>query len=218
MSGLKRVSFGAAIALLSLLFSPAMATVEVLEAEAQLDHWVLYHGAHGPCSGASYSHEVEEGTTFDLQSANNDEGCIVSSWTGQCDSDGFVYSGEIFPVTWGLYGWSLYLQCQITVLLDVTTPTLLTANRTAEGIYLPSAHTVSVTLPDGTTDFLLGPDNASDSAERLLGLGLHQVTFSLESDWVWHNPFSYSGFVEVNWEGTVGLDARTWGEIKGLYR
>ena len=104
------------------------------------------------------------------------------------------------------------------MLLDVTTPTRITADRTAEGIYSPSTHVVTLMLPDGTSDILLGPDLASDSAERLLGLGLHRVTFSVESDCVWNIPFSYSGFVEVNWEGAVGQDAPTWGDIKCMYR
>lgn len=218
VSAQSRISCGAAIALLGLLFSPADATVEVLEAQGNLEHWVLYHGGHSPCSGASWSHEVEEGTAFDLRSANNDEGCVVSSWAGHCSSGGFVYSGEISPVTSGTYGWSVYLQCQITVLLDVTTPTWITAARTAEGIYSPSAHTVTLTLPDGTSEILLGPDLDTDSAERLLGLGLFRVTFSIESDWVWSIPFSYSGFVEVNWNGGTGQDAPTWGDIKCMYR
>lgn len=218
MSILRNISCLAAIVLLGLLFSPAIATVEVLEAQGHLEHWVLYHNSHGPCSVAYWSHEVEEGTTFDLQYANIDEGCFTSSWAGQCGSGGFVYSGEISPVTEGIYEWSVYLQCRITVLLDVTTPTHLTAARTAEGIFSPSAHTVTLTLPDGTSDILLGSDLDIDSAERLLGLGLYRVTYSVESDRVWSIPFSYSGFVEVNWGGAVGQDARTWGEIKCLYR
>ncbi len=212
------MSCGAAIALLGLLFSPAIATVEVLEAQANLGHWVLYHGAHSPCSGAYWTHEVDEGTTFDLQFVNSDEGCFVSSWAGHCSSGGFFYSGEISPVTSGIYGWSVYLQCQITVLLDVTTPTWITATRTAEGIYSSSLHTVTLTLPDGASDILLGPDLNTDSAERLLGQGLYRVAFSVGSDWVWSIPFSYSGFVEVTWGEVVGQDTTTWGDIKRMYR
>jgi len=105
------------------------------------------------------------------------------------------------------------------VLLEVTTPTPLTAARTAEGIISPSAHTVTLTLPDGTSDILLGPDHDTDSAERMLGLGLNRVTFSIFYDSQLSSiPLSYSGFVEVNWGGAVGQDARTWGEIKCLYR
>ena len=218
MNILRCFSCAVAIVLIGLLFSPAPATVEVLEAEAHLEHWVLYYGAHGPCSGASWSHEVQEGTTFDLLSANNDESCVVSSWAAHCNPGGFIYSGDISPVTSGIHGWSIYLQCQITVLLNVTTPSLLTAARTADGIYSPSVHTVSLALPDGTQDMLLGPDPDTHSAERLLEIGQYRVTFSAESDWVWSIPFSYSGFVEVNWSAVVGQDAQSWDQIKSLYR
>jgi len=214
----KCVACGAVIALLGILSSPASATVEVLEAEALLDQWVLYHGSHSPCSGASWHHFVEEGTTFDLQTTGFEGGCLESLWEGHCSSEGFAYSGEILPRTSGIYGWYIHFQCEISVLLHVMTPNLITATRAAEGIYTPSAHTVTVTLPDGSSDILLGSDPGIDNAERLLGPGIYRVTFSIDSDWSWSIPFSYSGLVEVNWGDTVGQDTRPWGQIKSLYR
>ena len=195
----KFFSCGAAIALLGVLFSPADATVQVLEAEAGLQHWVLCHHCVSPCAGASFTHSVEEGVTFDLQTSSYDGSCVESNWAGQCNSNGFTYNGEILPVIEGDLGWYVYLQSEISVLLDVTSPTRISAVRNIEGMLSPSLHTVSLTLPDGTTHILLG-STATDSAEQLLKPGVHRVTFSIETDELWDIPFSYSGSVEVNWE------------------
>ena len=210
--------FVAVIGLLGLLSSPTAAAVEILEAQGILEHWALYDSRHSPCAGASWSHAVEEGTTFDLQTSSFDESCVVSNWMGRCEATGFLYSGEILPVTDGELGWWVSLQSRITILLDVTTPTRITAVRTVDGMLSPSLHTVSVTYPDGSTDILLGSDTETDSAERLLGSGVHRVTFSIETDASWDIPFSYSGFVEVNWANPVGQDTPTWGGLKCLYR
>jgi hypothetical protein len=225
MSILRNIFCVAAITLLWLLSGPAVATVEVLEAQGELLFWVLPSGYRSPLWIGGWIHQTEEGTTFDLLYDSYNGGGWAgadSSWAGQCSSDGFVYSGDILftsPINnESRFGFGI--ECQITVLLEVTSsPAPLTAARTVEGFFPPSAHTVTLTLPDGTSDILLGPDHDTDSAERMLGLGLNRVTFSISYDsQFWSIPLSYSGFVEVNWGGAVGQDARTWGEIKCLYR
>ena len=205
------------IALMGLLSDTAAAAVEVLEAQGNLQHWVLYASSHGPCAGASWSHEVEEGTTFDLQATSFEGSCVESNWMGRCDGGGFLYAGELTPVAEGNRGWNIYLESQISVLLELTTPTRISAIRSVEGMFSPALHTVLLTMADGTIDVLLGPDAEVNSAERMLSAGIHRITFSIETDSVWETPFSYSGLVEVNWDGPVGLERQTWGGVKSMY-
>jgi hypothetical protein len=209
---------GVAIALLVLLSNHAVAAVEILEVQGNLEHWVVYDSRHSPCAGAGWSHAVNEGATFDLQATSYDESCVVSNWTGRCGPTGFLYAGEILPVTDGSLGWWVFLQSRITVLLSLTEPTQITATRTVNGMLLSPLHTVSLTLPDGSTDDMLAVDSEMDSATRLLDPGVHRVTFSIDANAVWDIPFSYSGLVEVNWEAPVGQDTQTWGRLKSLYR
>ena len=205
------------IALLGLSSCPALAAVEVLEAQGNLGHWVLYASSHSPCAGASWSHEVEEGTTFDLQTTSYDGSCVLSNWTGSCGSGGLLYSGELSPVTEGPLGWYVHIESQINGLINVTTPTRISAIRSVEGMLSPALHTVLLTLPDGATDVLLGADTEVNSAERMLSAGIHRVTFSIQTDSKWYPPFSYTGLVEVNWGGPVGVETQTWGGIKSMY-
>ncbi len=205
------------IALVGLLSNPAGAAVEILEAQGFLQHWALYASSHSPCAGASWSHDVEEGTTFDLQATSFDGSCVVSNWMGRCDGSGFLYAGDLPPVTEGLLGWNIHLESQISVLLELTTPTRISAIRSVEGMLSSELHTVVLTLPDGATDVLLGSDPEVNNAERMLSAGIHRITFSIETDSVWNVPFSYSGLVEVNWDGPVGLERQTWGGVKSMY-
>ena len=207
----------AVIAMLGFLSFPAAAAVEVLEAEGNLQHWVLYASSHGPCAGASWSHEVEEGPTFDLQASSFDGSCIVSNWIGRCDAGGLLFSGELSPVFEGPLGWNVHLESQISALLRVTTPTRLSAIRSVEGMLSPALHTVLLTLPDGTTDILLGSDHEANSAERMLSEGIHRITFSIVTDSIWYPPFSYTGLVEVNWDIPVGQETQSWGSMKSMY-
>ena len=215
ISGITRCA--AVIALLVLLSCPTLAAVEVLEAQGNLSHWVLYASSHSPCAGASWSHEVEEGTAFDLQATSYDGSCVESSWSGRSDAGGFLYYGELSPVSEGHLGWNVHLESQISVLLELTTSTRISAIRSVEGMLSPALHTVLLTLPGGASDVLLGSDPGINSAERMLSAGIYRITFSIGTDDVWYPPFSYAGLVEVNWDGPVGVENQTWGGLKSLY-
>lgn len=211
--------WAALTAFLSLLTAPAPAAVVVLEAQGSLEHWVLYDiGSHSPCAGASWYHETAEGTTFDLQTTSFDGSCIDSQWAGRCDDGGLQFSGEMLPVPAGHDGWWVHLESQLSVLLELTTPTVISATRSAEGLFSPALHTVIVTLPSGATEVLLGADDESNSVEGLLGAGIHRITFSIETDSTWDAPFSYTGLVEVNWDNPLAQDSLTWGGIKSYYQ
>ena len=214
----RMASCAVVIALLGSLPHPAVAAVEVLEAQGNLEHWVLYRVAsHSPCAGATWSHAVEEGTTFDLQTTSYEGSCIVSNWIGRCDGSGLLFSGEVSPVSEGHVGWFVHLQSQISVLLELTTPTRISAIRSVEGMFSPGLHTVLLTLPGGATDILLGSDSEANSAERLLSAGIYRVTFSIETNGTWDDPFGYTGLVEVTWGNPVGQATQTWGGMKSMY-
>jgi len=204
--------------MLGFLFLPVAAEVEVLEAQGHLEFWVVYGSSHGPCAGASWSHEVAEGTTFDLQTTSSDESCIESIWSGRCDAGGLLYSGELLPVPESQLGWWLHLDSQISALIQLTTPTRVSAIRTVEGVFSPELHTVILTFPDGTTEVLLGSNSPADSAERFLNAGIYRITFSVASGSQWPAPLSYTGIVEVNWDHPVEQSTMTWGEVKSSYR
>ena len=201
-----------------LLSCPAAAEVVVLEAQGNLDHWALYGSSHSPCGGANWSHEVEEGPEFDLQTIGyNDGSCIASSWSGRCDAGGLYYSGSWSTVTEGQLGWWVNIDSQISAHISLTTTTRISAVRTVEGVYPSALHSVILTLPDGTTDDMLGMDSTVNSAERVLGAGTYRITFYLNSRDHWEYPSGYNGVVEVSWVGSVGQRAITWDQMKSMY-
>jgi len=161
---------------------------------------------------------VEEGTTFDLQAASYEGSCVGSIWTGRCDANGFLYVGQIDPITEGDLGWLVSIQSSITVLLEVTEQARITSARIADGTLSPAVPTVTLSLEDGTTDVLLGADPAVDEAERLLEPGIHRITFSIDVYDYLYIPISYSGLVEVRWDAPVEVEGSTWGGVKCLFR
>ena len=208
------------IIMLALVLCPVEASpaVDVLEAEAHLGHWFLYDSRHSPCAGADFAHEVQDGPTFDLLALPFEGGCNPSEWTGRCDAGGFRFTGDIPEVTEGFLGWWVYLRARITVRLELTTTTRVSALRTLEGLWSPAWFTVTVTMPDGSEDVMLGPDPAIGTAERTLAPGTYRVTFFVEADTTEEIPFSHTSLVEVSWGDPVAVEAHTWGAIKSLYR
>ncbi len=105
------------------------AAVNLLEAQGYIDHYAMYPaGSHGPCAGAAWLHEPEDGVYFDWQ-GTHDYGCLDSSWATRCDAEGLLFTGHWHPSFDGDLLWGPYLEAQITVLFELTAATRLTAVR-----------------------------------------------------------------------------------------
>ncbi len=206
------------ITILGLLFSTASVAVEVLEAESSFLFWVLYGSSHGPCVGADWTHEVWEGTSFDLHTTNMSGSCVDYNWLNHCDETGILYSGEFLSAAAGYYGFQVAVENQISVLISLSTPTIIHASRTVSGDVSTNLHTVTALLQDGSTEVLLGEDGTVNSREILLSPGIVRLTFSIDSFSTLAFPFGYSGLVEVRWDNTTGASTQSWDRIKSLYR
>jgi hypothetical protein len=196
----------------------ALASTEVLEAEGELEYWAMYPaGAHSPCDGIGWSHAPEEGCLFNWE-GTSEWGCIVSHWAAVCDNTNLVFYGNCQPSFDGTNHWYLYLDAQVSALYRLTTPMLLTATRSVQGLGEYSSHSVVLTGPDGTEDVLLGADDEETSAERFLEPGNYRVTIEVSGSENPGYPFETSGYWVVNWEGTVATDLQSWDSIKAIYR
>ena len=207
------------LVVLLVLFSVPAVAVDLLEVESNLRYVALSHNAHGPCVDIGWSHNTEDGNIFDLQASSAEGFCVWSDWTGHCGADGIRFSGEFIPnpEAWPL-GWYQHLLSQTSVLLELNSPTLISASRSVEGVFSGALHTVTIIHPDGLNTILLGEENDLNCASELLEPGIYQITFSINTYSGDNPPFAYSGLVEVNWSGTVGSDAETLGSVKSLYR
>jgi len=105
----------------------------------------------------------------------------------------------------------------MNILMELTTPMRVTASRNIEGTLSAALHTVSLALPNGTQDILLGSDGEIHHAERTLEAGTYLVTISIDTYELWDVPFEYSGLIEVSWNSTVASEMQTWSDVKTLY-
>ncbi len=196
----------------------ALASVEVLEAEGELEYWAMYPaGAHSPCDGIGWSHAPEEGSLFNWE-GTSEWGCIISHWATVCDNTNLVFYGNCQPSFDGTNHWYLYLDAQVTALYRLTTPTLLTATRNVQGLGEYSSHSIVLTDAGGTEDVLLGADGEENSTERFLEPGTYRVTIDISGSENPSYPFETSGFWVVNWEGTVATERGSWDAVKAIYR
>lgn len=208
------------IALFGVLVGPGLATVTVLEAQGLFFHDAFYPASsHSPCAGAIWSHDPDDGTAIDWQHTV-DWGCLYSQWRARCDPESLFFSGHWEIQFDPIYPWgSSNLGVELSALIQVSKPTLLTASRSAVGDLSPAGHTVLLTLPDETTELLLGTDIDINQAERLLPVGTYRVTITVDDDfWVPYPDVYYDGLIMVNWKAPVGAEASTWGGVKSLYR
>ena len=210
------------VAVVLLIATAAYAQVPV-SSEAHLEIWSIQHSAHSPCSGSSYNRGPTEDPFFVVSGGPQlPEGdCLDLTWTVACTDGAMLYICQLAGVPeW--YQWGRYVdaRCDLTCRLEVTTPLLLTATRSADSgpVAMTGHHDVLLTPPGGDEFSIFGADSTAAVATHLLEPGTWTVAIDAAAILADRNLMEYSALVRASWNATVEVDERSWGGIKALYR
>ncbi len=144
------------------------------------------------------------------------------AWVVHCDGDSLVYRGSWPTIDWAyVLGSSYYVE--LTCVVEVAQTTRLVASRSVNGVLTTDVHTLTLGLPDGSTQDLLVEGSGPDRIELELQPGTHQVTllaYALQSVPITTAVDPYLGSIRLDWQDptAVAVETRSWSSVKATYR